>query len=94
MSLKDLNVSVVKNYLTSIGGALTGVPVLILANFPNLPPKVQHLLATCVGIGAVMLGIVSKQWNNHSTQAEVRQATVEAAVEQVKPTVPSPTIKQ
>jgi len=90
MDLKTINAAMVKNYMTSIGGFLSGVPVLIMATFPNLPPRVQHALQTCTGVGVILLGIVSKQWNNHSTQAQVTASTgeVKAMVAVEKAEVP------
>jgi hypothetical protein len=70
--------SIAQNYLTTIFGILAGLPALVYA-YPWDPPltsKWTHVLVAIGGIGAVGLGVVSKAFNVHSTQAEVDSATV------------------
>lgn len=69
-----MNSALFKNYLTTMFGAMAGLPALVLASFPNLPDKYKLWLGIVGGIGTVGLGVVAKAINVHSTPEEVQQA--------------------
>ena len=64
--------AVLQNYLTTLFGLLSGLPVIVLGVFvPGtsmaLSPQHTHVLMISGGIGLVGLGLVSKAFNVHST---------------------------
>lgn len=80
--------AIVQNYLTSIFGTLAGLPAIVLGVFTPgtamaLPPQYTHALMIAGGIGLVGLGLVSKAFNVHSTEAQVVVASQKAADQQV-----------
>jgi hypothetical protein len=84
-----MNSALWKNYLTTIFGVLAGLPTIVLGVFmPGtsmaLSPQWTHILAVTGGIGMVGLGVVSKAFNTHSTEAEVEKSTQVAKVEAAK----------
>jgi len=69
-----------QNYLTTLFGILSGLPVIVLGVFsPGTPmalsPAYTHILMVIGGIGLVGLGVVSKAFNVHSTVAQVEAST-------------------
>lgn len=70
------------NYVTFIGGILAGLPPIILAaamssNF-TLSSKVTFGLSVVQGIGTLVIGLAAKDWNTHSTQQQINEATAKA----------------
>jgi hypothetical protein len=70
-----MNSALLKNWLTTSFGILAGLPVLVLASFPNLPDKYKASLGVVGGIGTIGLGVVSKAFNVHSTEEQVQNAS-------------------
>ena len=70
-----------QNYRSTIGGIMLGVPPLITAGATeagyHLKPFVLMILTIITGLGALVLGINTKDKQVHSTQAEVQAATIE-----------------
>jgi arginine exporter protein ArgO len=76
--------AMIQNYLTTIFGVMSGLPVIVLGVFSPgtsmaLSPKLTQILMIVGGIGLVGLGVVSKAFNTHSSlaQVEAKTATVE-----------------
>ena len=70
-----------KNWITTLGGliaALGGV-LALLPKSVNLDPQWG---AFVVGLGGAIAGFGSKDFNNHSTQTEVRKATIEGNIKE------------
>jgi hypothetical protein len=72
--------ALIQNYLTTLFGILSGLPVIVLGVFaPGTPmalsPAYTHILMIVGGIGLVGLGVVSKAFNVHSTEAQVAAST-------------------
>jgi hypothetical protein len=85
-----MNSEIAKSYLTTIFGILAGLPTIVLGVFTPgsslaLPATWTHILMIVGGVGLVGLGVVSKAFNVHSTQAQVATSTQVAAVEAKKP---------
>lgn len=70
-----MNAALLKNWLTSVLGALAGLPLIVAGSGIVLDPKWNHYLTVAGGIGIIGLGVVSKAFNNHSTAAEVQAAS-------------------
>ena len=69
-----------QNYLTTLFGIMAGLPTVVLGVFTPgtalaLSPQWTHILMVTGGIGIVGLGIVSKAFNVHSTEAQVEAST-------------------
>ena len=69
-----------QNYLTTLFGLKAGLPTVVLGVFTPgtalaLSPQWTHILMVTGGIGIVGLGIVSKAFNVHSTEAQVEAST-------------------
>lgn len=99
--------AILQNYLTTLFGILAGLPTIVLGVFtPGTPmalsPDMTHILMIVGGIGLVGLGVVSKAFNVHSTEAQVAASTatvlnkpeapamVKAADEQIEKKPPNP----
>ena len=67
-----------KNWKTSVGGILLGVPPLITAAGFSLTLPEQHWMALCQGVGGFLLGLAAKDATTHSTVAQVEVATLES----------------
>jgi hypothetical protein len=69
-----------QNSLTTLFGVLAGLPAMVLAYFTpgsamSLSPAETRWLMICGGVGVIGLGIVSKAFNTHSTEAQVAAST-------------------
>jgi hypothetical protein len=72
-----------QNVLTTVFGVIAGLPAIILGVFTPgsslaLSPAWTHIVMVTGGIGLVGLGVVSKAFNTHSTEAQVNAATIAA----------------
>src|ERR1039457_6669752 len=72
--------ALLQNYLTTLFGVLAGLPAMVLAYFTpgsamSLSPTATRWLMICGGVGVIGLGIVSKAFNTHSTEAQVAAST-------------------
>jgi hypothetical protein len=70
------------SWLTSLFGAVAGLPFTVLGYFTPgtamaLNPKWTHILLVTGGIGIVGLGFVAKAFNVHSTVAQVKQSSAD-----------------
>ena len=74
----DFREAILKNWLTSVGGLMASIPMLVTSSGFTLSPQQQHWIALIGGIGALVLGLSAKMSSNHSTQAQVTASTVEA----------------
>jgi hypothetical protein len=86
-----MNTALWKNGLTTFFGCLAGLPTIVLGVFTPgtamaLSPQYTHILMVTGGVGLVGLGVVSKAFNVHSTQAEVQASTIETATKSQGPT--------
>lgn len=70
-----MNELVSKNWLTTAGGILAGLPSLLAGAGIVLPPQYQKYVTLAGGLGVLLLGAAAKQYNNHSTATQVEQAT-------------------
>lgn len=66
------------NWKTTLGGVLVAAYPLVQSAGFTLTPREQHWLALAAGVGALLLGGAAKDFNTHSTQAEVEQSTAAA----------------
>lgn len=66
------------NWLTTVGGILSGVPTLVLGSGFVLSPNGQHALQLIGGVGLLLLGVAAKSATTHSTVAQVEASTVKA----------------
>lgn len=64
-----------KNWLTTAGGILAGMPSLLAGSGIVLPPAYQKWVTLAGGLGILLLGAAAKQFNNHSTVAQVEQSS-------------------
>lgn len=67
----------VKNWLTTLFGILAGLPTIVLGSGITLNPQWTHYLTIAAGIGVIGLGVVSKAFNVHSTEAQVATSTIQ-----------------
>jgi hypothetical protein len=72
--------AILQNWLTSLFGVLAGLPAMVLAYFTPgsamaLSPVWTRWLMIAGGVGVIGLGIVSKAFNTHSTEAQVAAST-------------------
>lgn len=78
-----INIPTMKNWMTTLGGILAGLPPLILTSFMSagipLSPKWTAIMSVIGGLGALLIGLAAKDATTHSTAAEVAKATEEAA---------------
>jgi hypothetical protein len=70
-----MTTAILQNYLTTLFGILSGLPVIVLGVFTPgtalaLDPQWTHILLVTGGVGLVGLGVVSKAFNVHSTTAQ------------------------
>ena len=70
-----MNDALTKNWITTVGGVLAGVPALLTGSGIVLPPAYQKWVTLAGGAGVLLLGVAAKQWNNHSTADQVQAAT-------------------
>lgn len=61
----------IENWKTTVGGIMTALGMLGMV----LPPPVRGIFMIIGSIGAVMTGVNAKDFNTHSTQAQVDKAT-------------------
>ena len=73
-----------QNYLTTIGGLLAGLPILIVNSGIVLTPKWQQVLAIIGGLGTLLIGLAAKDFTTHSTQQQVAVATAVKAADDAK----------
>ena len=78
--MKEVLLGALRNWKTSVGGILLGVPPLIAAAGFVLTPAEQHWSALCQGVGGFLLGLAAKDATTHSTVAQVQTATIEEKV--------------
>lgn len=67
-----------KNWMTTIGGLLAGIPTLIVSSGFVLPPKWTKILNIVGGLGLLLIGLAAKDFTTHSTETQVIKSTVEA----------------
>lgn len=67
-----------KNWRTTLGGALIGIPQIIIGAGYQLTPGWLHFLGLCTGGGALLLGMSAKDSSTHSNVLEVEKSTVTA----------------
>jgi hypothetical protein len=67
-----------KNWQTTVGGLLAGLPIIVINSGMVLPPKWSQILAIVGGVGTLLIGLAAKDSGTHSTMAEVQQSTVKA----------------
>jgi hypothetical protein len=66
------------NWVTTLGGLMAGIPALVLSSGFVVTPQYQHIIMFIGGLGLLLLGGAAKDWNTHSTSAEVAQATAKS----------------
>ena len=71
-----------KNWLTTLGGLLAGLPILIINSGFVLTGKWPQILSIIGGLGALLIGLAAKDAGTHSTMAQVQASTAEAEVPQ------------
>lgn len=67
-----------QSWITTFGGLLAGVPVLIMNSGLVLSSQSTHILSIIGGLGTLIIGLAAKQYNVHSTQTEINTSTVVA----------------
>ena len=69
------------NWVTKMGALISGLGGLIalLPKSVEIDPAWGGFVSA---LGAVIIGLAAKDWNNHSTQAEVKKATDEKKIEE------------
>lgn len=76
-----------KNWQTTVGGILLSIG-LIGQGVPQVPEEYRWIFLVMASVGGAWVGISAKQYNTHSTEAEVQAATkvqqVEKKLEAVK----------
>lgn len=82
--------AILQNWLTTVFGILAGLPAIVLGVFTPgtamaLSPQWTHILMILGGIGLVGLGVVSKAFNTHSTEAQTQAATAKAVGDPAAP---------
>ena len=70
-----------KNWITTVGGLLLGIGIALEGTFP---PEHAWIAKSLAAVGGVILGVAAKQYNVHSTQDEVKTATQEKKIEEIK----------
>ena|ERR1700690_2907030 len=77
-----MKAAIIQNYLTTIFGILSGLPLLVTQALAGsgvvISPTITHWLLVLSAVGLIGLGLVSKAFNTHSTTAQA--AASEAAV--------------
>ena len=66
------------NWLTTLGGLLAGIPILVINSGLALTVQWTHILSIVGGVGTLLIGLAAKDAGTHSTQAQVAQATAKA----------------
>ena len=64
-----------KNWMTTVGGLLAGIPGAILASGLVLPPTYHQMLALMGALGVLLLGVAAKGQDEHSTSTQVAVST-------------------
>jgi len=74
------------NWITKIGGLISGLGglIVLLPKSVGLDPAWGGFLSA---LGGVIVGLGAKDFNNHSTQAEVKKATREEFIKKADETV-------
>ena len=78
-----INLPVGVNWLTTIGGILAGIPVVIINSGMVLPMRWTQILSIVAGLGTLLIGLAAKDFNTHSTQAQVATSTQQVAAGQL-----------
>jgi hypothetical protein len=63
------------NWLTTIGGLLAGIPIIVINSGLMLAPKWTQILSIIGGLGTLMIGLSAKDASTHSTMAEIQKST-------------------
>jgi len=78
-----MTAAILKNYLTTLFGILAGAPALVVTSLQSMnvtvTPYWTHILGFVGAAGLIGLGVVSKAFNVHSTEAQVQTSTIQAA---------------
>lgn len=67
--------AVLRNWMTTLGGLMAGLPQLVEAAGFVQTPSLTHWMNLISAIGMLLLGVSAKQFTNHSTAAEVQAST-------------------
>lgn len=67
-----------QNWLTSLGGLLAGIPVIVINSGLMLTQRETQILAIVGGIGTLLIGLAAKDSGTHSTAAQVQQSTIKS----------------
>lgn len=71
-----------ENWKTTVGGLLLAIGTASLG--APIPEKYRWIPGVVSAIGGAMLGLVAKDFNTHSTADEVKTATVEKEITEIK----------
>lgn len=64
----------IENWKTTVGGIMTAFGMIGMV----VPPPVRGIFMIIGSIGAVLTGVNAKDFNTHSTQSQVDNATAKA----------------
>jgi hypothetical protein len=66
------------NWMTTFGGLLAGIPIIVINSGLVLTPRQTQILAIIGGVGTLLIGLAAKDSNTHSTMQQVQASTVKA----------------
>lgn len=63
------------NWMTTLGGFLAGIPSIVLGSGLPVSPLWSHILYIAGGVGVLLIGLAAKDFNTHSSAAQVAVST-------------------
>lgn len=63
------------NWMTTCGGFLAGIPSIVLGSGLPVSPLWSHILYIAGGVGVLLIGLAAKDFNSHSTVAQIQEST-------------------
>jgi len=74
-----------QNWMTSLGGLLAGIPIIVINSGLALTPRQTQILSIIGGVGTLMIGLAAKDSNTHSTMQQVQVSTMKEDAKIAKP---------
>jgi hypothetical protein len=66
--------------MTTVGGLLAGVPLIVINSGLALTPKWTQILSIVGAAGTLIIGLAAKDSNTHSTMSQVQVSTAKSEV--------------